>query len=218
MPVVKETFYGHVRRTAFNLWRGPDYVENSEMEDVANFLGGVRVLRLAIRKGETAKPLIEARSVYANLNPNEPQDAVLRSMYWDNTAIRHTTHSTPLDTPFTISAKFVRLPLASLLQWIHSLENIPTTIQTTSQEDYTLPICTLEVATSGILSVFEKTWQVVEGENAELNRVWQDIWRQMEQVLQTSPSLTDIKESFHCIEVKPDVYDLQAYQPTLNVL
>ncbi len=217
MPIVKETFYGHVRRTAFNLWRGPDYVENSEMEDVTDFLGGVLVLRLAIRKGETAKPMIESRSVYAYLNPNEPQDAVLRSMYWDNTAIRHTTHNTSLDTPFAIAAKFVRLPLTSLQQWIHSLENIATTVQTTSQENHILPICTLRVATSGVSSVFEKTWQVVEGENVELNRAWQAIWRQMEQVLQTSPSLTDIKESFHCVEVKPDVYDLQAYQPTLNV-
>ena len=217
MPVVKRTFYGYVRSTAFDLWRGPFYAENSEMEDEANFLGGTRVLRLTIRKGETAKPMLESRAIYAHLNPNEPQDAILRAIYWDNTAIRHTTHSTPIDTPFKIAAKFVRLPLALLHQWIDLLENISTTIQTTSSKDDTLPICNLRVETSVVSSAFEKTWQVVDGENAELNNAWQVIWRQMEQVLQTSPSLTDIKESFDCVEVKPDVYDLQRYQPTLNV-
>jgi len=217
MPVVKGTFYGYVRRTAYDLWDGPDYVEKRRKDEEDDFWGGGRVLRLAIRKGETAKPMIESRIVYAILRPDEPQDVILRGMYWDNTAIRHTTHSTPLDTPFTISAKFVRLPLAPLLQWIHSLENIPTTIQTTTREDDTLPICTLRVETSGVTSVFEKTWQVVEGENAELNRVWQDIWRQMEQILQTSPTLTNIEESFPCIEAKPDIYDLHAYQPSLNL-
>ncbi len=217
MLVVQGTFYGHVRRTAFNLWRGPDYVEKREKEDEDDFLGGVRVLRLAIRRGETAKPMIESRSVYAILRPDDPRDVLLRAIYWDNTEIRHTTHDTPIDTPFKMAAKFVRFPLASLYQWIRLLENLSTSIQTTSSKDDTLPICTLRVETSPVSSVFEKTWQVVDGENDELNRVWREIWQQMAQILQTSPSLTDINESFHCVEAKPNIYDLQAYQPTLNV-
>ncbi len=217
MSVIKKSFYGHVHSTAFDLWDGPDYVEKRKKGNEDDFLGGGRVLRLAIRKGEAAMPMIESRAVYAYLNPDESQDTLLRGMYWDNTAISYRTRDTSIDTPFTIAVKFVRLPLALLQQWIHSLENIPTTIQTTSWEDDTLQICTLRVETDGVSSVFEKTWQVVEGENVELNRAWQDIWRQMEQILQTSPTLTNIEESFPCIEIQPDVYDSHAYQPTLNL-
>ncbi len=217
MSVIKKSFYGHVHSTAFDLWNGPDYVEKRKKGNEDDFLGGGRVLRLAIRKGEAAMPLIESRAVYAYLNPDESQDILLRGMYWDNTAISYRTRDTPLDTPFKIAVKFVRLPLALLQQWLHSLENLSTAIQTTSRADDTLPICSLRVEIDGVSSVFEKTWQVVEGENTELNRVWQDIWRQMEQILQTSTSLTNIEESFPCIEVKPDVYDLHAYQPSLNL-
>lgn len=131
MSVVKPTFYGHVRRTAYNLWRGPVYVENIEKDGEDHPLGGVCVLRLALRKGETAKPMIESRAVYAILRPDEPQDAILRAMYWDNTAIMHTTHRTPIDTPFKIAAKFVSVPLALLQQWIASSERLQTTTQTT---------------------------------------------------------------------------------------
>jgi len=191
MSVVKRMFYGHVRRTAYNLWEGPDYVESVKKDDEDDFWGGGRVLRLAIRKGEAAKPMIESRAVYAYLNPDESQNTLLRGMYWDNTALSFRTRSTPIDTPFTIAVKFVRLPLALLQQWIHSLKNIPTTIQTTSHEDDTLQICTLRVETDGVSSVFEKTWQVVEGENIELNRAWQAIWQQMGESLQTAPPLTN---------------------------
>jgi hypothetical protein len=220
MPVVKRTFYGYVRSTAYDLWIGPDYVENVEnveKEDEDKPLGGYCVLRLDIRKGETAKPMIESRAAYALFIPDEPQDALLRAVYWDDKAIGATTHSTPLDTPFKIAAKFVHLPLTLLNGWIVSLQNLQTTIQTTSYEDDNLPICSLRVETDSVSSLFEKTWQVVEGENAQLNRAWWEIWQQMGQVLQTSPALTNIRESFPCIKGKPDVYDLHAYQPSLNL-
>ena len=217
MTGVKKTFYGRVRRTAYDLWRGPDYVENVEKEDEDNPLGGFCVLRLAIRKGETARPLIESRAVYAILRLDDPQDAILRAIYWDNKEIMHTTHSTPYDTPFKIAAKFVQIPLTLVQQWISSLENLQTSIQTSSHEDDSLPICTLRVETETVSSVFEKTWQVVEGENSELNHIWQVIWQQMGLALETSPIITDVEESFPCIKPELDVYDLQAYKPSLDL-
>ena len=217
MSVIKETFYGHVRRTAFTLWKGPDYVENVEEEEEDNPLGGDCILRLALRKGETAKPMIEARAVYASLRPDDSHDALLRAIYWDNKAIAHTTHSTPLDTPFKIAARFVQIPLALLYQWIHLLENLQASVQTTSHEDDTLPICTLKVETNTVSSLFEKTWQMVEGENEDINRIWQVIWQEMEQVLQTAPIVTAVEESFPDTQIEPDTYDFQSYQPSLSL-
>ena len=214
MKSVKPSFYGRVRRTAYDLWRGPDYISDPDEESP---LHGFCVLRLAIRKGETAKPLIESRAVYTILYRDDPQDAILRAVYWDNKDIIGTTHSTPYDTPFKIPAKFVQIPLTLVQQWISSLEHLQTSIQTSSHEDDTLPICTLRVETEAVSSVFEKTWQVVEGENSELNRIWQQIWQQMGLALETAPIITDLEESFPCIKPERDVYDLQAYKPSLDL-
>src|SRR5947209_636730 len=121
MTVVKRTFYGRVRSTAYSLWLGPDYIEN---EDENDHLGGLCVLRLAIRKGTTIKPLIESRAVYTILDPDNPRDAILRAIYWDSQTV---VHSNAPDTPFKIAAKFVQIPLMLLQRWISSLENLQTT-------------------------------------------------------------------------------------------
>jgi hypothetical protein len=55
MSIVKKTFYGHVHRTAYHLWRGLDYVENVEKEEEDHPLGGMLVLRLVLRKEERIK-------------------------------------------------------------------------------------------------------------------------------------------------------------------
>jgi hypothetical protein len=107
--------------------------------------------------------------------------------------------------------------LELLQQWIGSLENLPTTIQTTSHEDDSMPICTLKVETNAVTSRFEKTWQVIEGENSELNRAWQAIWQQMGQALQTAPVVTGLEESFSDPKVETERYDLHAYTPSLNL-
>jgi hypothetical protein len=214
MPVVKSSYYGNVHRTAHDLWLGPDYIQDTNDDDI--FLGGLCVLRLAIRKGSSIRPELEARAVYATIRPDYLQDVVLRAMYWDNKTV---VRSNAPDTPFKIAAKFVQMPLVPLQQWIAALENIPTTIQTTSYEDDSLPICTLRVQTAFISSVFEKTWQVVEGKDSDLTHVWQDIWRQMGQALQTYPIITALDESFSSkyVQIAPDIYDLQAYQPTMDL-
>jgi hypothetical protein len=214
MPIVERSYYGNVRRTAYDLWLGPNYIQDTNDDDT--LFGGLCVLRLAIRKGTTMKPEIEARAVYATLRPDYPQDVILRAMYWDSKTV---VRSTPPGTPFKIAARFVRIPLKLLLQWIASLENIPTTIQTKANEDDSLPICTLKVETNSVTNLLEKTWQVVEGENAEINRVWQAVWQQMGQALQTYPIITALEESFPSkyIQLQAEPYDLQAYQPTLNL-
>lgn len=213
MSVVKTTFYGHVRGTAYDLWRGPDYI-SSQNENSP--LGGFCVLRLAIRKGISAKPMIESRAVYTILRPDEPQDAILRAVYWDSKTVAPSSNRYDY-RPFKIPAKFVQIPLMLLQQWISSLEGLQTFIQTTSHEDDSLPICTLKIATEAVSSLFEKTWQVVEGENSELNRIWQAIWQQMGLALEISPILTDVEESFPCVKPEPDIYDLQTYKPSLNL-
>jgi hypothetical protein len=213
MKSAKKTFYGYVRRTAYDLWRGPDYISDP---DENSLLSGSCVLRLAIRKGETAKPMIEARAVYTILHPDGPQDAILRAVYWDSKTVAHSSNRYD-STPFKIPAKFVQIPLTLLQPWISSLENLQTSIQTSSHEDDSLPICTLRVETEAVSSVFEKTWQVVEGENSELNRIWQGIWQQMGLALATAPIITGLEESFPCIKPEIDVYDLQAYKPSLDL-
>ncbi|HEU5376802.1 MAG TPA: hypothetical protein VFV38_15305, partial [Ktedonobacteraceae bacterium] len=78
-----------------------------------------------------------------------------------------------------------------------------------------LPICSLRIETDYVSNAFERVWQVLPGEQSELLRAWREVWHEMGDVLQGAPSLTDIEESFPSVEGRPEVYDLQAYEPLL---
>jgi hypothetical protein len=211
----KGTFSGRVRRIAYELWHGPEYIL---YKDEQNVLSGFCVLHLAMRKGETAKPTIESRAVYAILNSGEPTDAILRAVYWDRKTL--IDYKEPYDAPFAIPATFLRLPLTTLQEWIDELDGVSAVIQTTSYDDDRLPICTLKVAPEYVTSVFEKTWQIVADDTSDLTRVWQTIWHQMGKALQTAPALavTGLEESFAASQqIGPEYYDIQNYQPTLDL-
>lgn len=207
------SFYGTVRRTAYNLWRGSHYLTYRDSE---HFCGGHCVLRLAMRQRTSSDPQLEARAVYAYLASEEQTDAVLRAMSWDSkSVVRKSRDDPPPDAPFTIPAKFVRISIAQVQQWINVFDGLPTSLQVFSQEDDGLPICSLRIETDYVSNAFERVWQVLPGEQSELLSAWREVWREMGNILQGAPSLTDIEESFPRVEGRPEVYDLQAYEPLL---
>jgi len=213
MKSVKSTFYGHVRRTAYELWRGPDYVLTPD-ED--NPVGGLCILRLALRKGTSMKPLIESRAVYTSLTDDTQHGAILRAVYWDSQTVKR--DSPPETTPIRIPAKFVQVPVERVRQWISAFDNLPTSLRVSRQQDDSLPICSLRIEIDPVDSVFEKVWRVIQNEDIELNHTWQDIWQEMNLALQTCPSITEMEEDFPCVKSQPDdVYDLQAYKPSLDL-
>lgn len=58
---------------------------------------------------------------------------------------------------------------------------------------------------------------MLPGEQDEITRIWLEVWHEMGHMLQTCQALTSVKESFPCVEGKPEVYDLQAYEPVLTL-
>jgi hypothetical protein len=206
-----QPLHTRVRRTAYDLWRGPNYVQK---QDDNNPIGGYCVLRLALRKGISIKPLIEARAVYAILG-DENEDAVIRAVYWDShTFIRNLP---PEKTVTRIPVKFVQIPADQLRNWLEAFAGIHTPIQISAHEDPGLPICSLRVETSAVDCSSERVWQVVPGEDKELNRVWQQVWQEMGLALQTAPVIADVEESFPNTRIEPDSYDFQCYQPSLSL-
>lgn len=215
MTRIKSSFYGQVRRTAYALWTGSDYLHN---QSNSNPLGGDCLLRLAIQKRNSVNPQIEARAVYAYYDSfvgETESDAVLRAVYWDSQTVVRT--SSLEVTPIQIPARFVQVPIIQVRQWIGTFDGIQTPIQVFPLSDDNLPICSLRVEVDYLHSVLEKIWQVIPNEQNELTRVWLDIWHQMGKALQVCPIITDITESFPHIEGKPEAYDFQAYEPLLTL-
>ena len=213
MTSVNLRYRRRARRTAFGLWYGPDYMLAQDENDPWN---GFCVLRLALRQNtERRRVRIESRAAYAYLAHEEQREAVLRAVFWDN---QITVGKSRDDTsPIKIPAKFVTIPVTQVQQWLHTFDGVSTSIRAFDRDDETLPVCSLRVETNDTNCVFEKVWQVVEGEESELNRVWQETWRQMGQSLQTAPIITGLEEFFPCVKVEPDSYDLEGYTPTLHL-
>jgi hypothetical protein len=209
--IMTEPLHTRVRRTAFNLWEGPNSLYTRDENDL---IGGNCVLRLAIRKEISIKPIIEARAVYAILEDGA-DDVVIRAVYWDShTFIRNL----PLvETVTKLPVKFVRIPHEQLQHWVEAFAGLHTSIQISVREEASLPICSLRVETSAVECSFEKVWQVVPDDDRELNRVWQEVWQEMGLALQTAPTLTDMEESFPHAQIEPGSYDFQSYQPSLNL-
>jgi len=205
----KKTPYGRTRRLAYDLWRGPEYITKPDENEP---FGGPCILRLALRTGTSAKPQIEARAVYGSFTE---QDAILRAVYWDGqTAVKNSERE---EQQIKIPASFVRVPVASMRQWISIFDNLQTSLQTMPQQNDSLPICSLRVEIDAVYSVFEKVWQVAPGEADELQHAWQDVWQQLGLALETFPAITDVEEIFPYVEGKPEVYDVQAYKPSLQL-
>lgn len=217
MAPTKISFYGQVRSTAYNLWRGSDWLAN---RDDSNFCGGHRILRLAMRQGTSSDPQIETRAVYAYVADETQPDAIVRAVFWDSKTVVRRGHRDPNDppanTPFTIPAKFVQIPITHVRRWVQRFDGLQTSLQVVSVEE-DLPICSLRIETSYVDNVFEKVWQVLPGEQDEITRIWLEVWHEMGHMLQTCQALTSVKESFPCVEGKPEVYDLQAYEPVLTL-
>lgn len=215
MTRVKSSFYGQVRKTAYALWAGPDYVYDQGDTDP---LGGDCLLRLAMQQRNSMNPQIEARAAYAYYSSfvGETQfDAVLRAVYWDSQTVVRS--SPPETTPIKIPVRFVQMPIAPVRQWISTFDGLQTSVQVLPRLNDNLPICSLRVEVDYVHSVFEKTWQVIPGELDELTNIWLKIWQEMEKALQTYPRVTNMKESFPHVEGKPEAYDFQAYEPLLTL-
>ncbi|HEU5381739.1 MAG TPA: hypothetical protein VFV38_40480, partial [Ktedonobacteraceae bacterium] len=125
MAPIRRSFYGQVRKTAYDLWDGPYYLEH---QDDSDFLkGGFCLLRLALRLRTSGDPHLEARSAYGYLAREGYSDAVLRAMSWDSkSVVRKSRDDPPPDAPFTIPAKFVRVSIAQVRQWINVFDGLQT--------------------------------------------------------------------------------------------
>ncbi|SRR5579875_190394 len=209
---IKRTRYGQVRRTAYALWRGPDFVQQQTQTDAS---GGNRVLSLAIRKGSSMKPLLESRAVYGSLVSDTLSDAILRAVSWDSQTVRHSSSTEAI--PGTVRARFVRIPAWQVQQWVRKFDGLHTTLSSVAQADDQLPICSLRIEADAVYSVFEQVWQVGPDEQNDLTHIWLDVWNTMEQTLQTEPAIQNVEEFFPCVEGKPAAYDFQTYEPWLTL-
>jgi len=215
MLPTRRSFYERERATAYNLWRGPRSL-NSQGD--REFCGGPCVLRLGLRQGTSSTPQIEARAAYASFYSEELPDAIVRAMSWESKSMKRNSRGEMLEhPPFTIPAKFVQVPLGTVQQWVRKFDSIQTTLQLTPHEADSLPICSLRIETNSVYNAFEKVWQVSPDEQSELLRAWLEVWHEMGIALQTYPAMTDVEESFPCVEGRPEVYDLQSYQPLLTL-
>ena len=203
---------GRVRRTAYELWRGPAFIRMKNKDDMT---GGAQALHLTLRKGTSMKPVTESRAVYASLVDDTQPDGVLRSIYWDSQTVKR---DSPVEsTPVKIAAKMVKIPLSRVRQWMSVFEGIQTSFEVLAQAEDSWPICSLRVERDSVYSVFEKVWQVDLNREDELQQAWRQVWQEMGQALQSSPAVTDIEEDYSHVEPVSDALDFQENQPVLDL-
>lgn len=212
---VRKSFYGRVRETAYELWRGPAFVRINQEDDLT---GGARVLYLALRKGTSMRPRIESRAVYASLADDTQPDGLLRSIYWDSQTVQR---DSPVEsTPIKIAAKFVKVPLSTIRPWMSVFEKIQTSFEILAHAEDSWPICSLRVETDSVYSAFEKIWQVDPSHEDKLQQIWQQVWQEMGQALQNGPAIAnraDIEEIYNYVEPHTDALDFQPNLPMLDL-
>jgi hypothetical protein len=212
MAGAKSRDYGRMRRTALVLCQGPEYIQ---IHDESHSFGGRGVLHLALRKGTSMQPIIETRTIYVDVGDPAQENAVLRAVYWDSQAARQ--NNPDGESLLKIPGTFVQVSVAQTQQWVAAFDRLNIALLATVRADDSLPICTLRIERDNVYSAFAKTWQVIDGENTDLNHVWQDIWNQMARLLPISAVVTDVEEFFPCHEPGKDAYAYQAYQPTITL-
>jgi hypothetical protein len=100
---------------------------------------------------------------------------------------------------------------------VKKFDGLQISLQLLPRTEYELPTCSLRIETNSASNAFEIVWPVHAGEPSELLRAWKDVWHEMGIALQTQQAMTEVEESFPCVEGRPEVYDLQAYKPWLTL-
>src|SRR5579859_5823225 len=132
MTHLKASFIGRMRRLAFALWRGPEYIKK---QDDADFVSGFCILHLALQKGTFTHPLLESRTVYGFLEQEDQQVAALRGLSWDSRMVPR-GRDIPYERPLIkIPAKYVEISILQVKQWIGAFENLQTVLHFTSYSD-----------------------------------------------------------------------------------
>jgi len=202
MSTIKKTTYGQIRGQAYDLWRGPDHlVKQSETDQI----GGLPVLALLLRSGTSLKPVLESRTVFGRID--EPS-ALLRAISWDSNSINSQDPSLKLKMPL----KCVEIPVQQIQDWIGSFAHLVTALPFPPYADDSVPICSLHIELDSVYATFQKTWQMRSESTDVLQNNWVDIWKKMEQCLQTHLACTEFSEHFAAEMDTSSVYDIGAYQ------
>lgn len=197
MPQVKSSLSGRIRRMAYEAWRGPRFAEKEEKDTI---YGGRLIAYLALRTGDSMKPSIASRAVFADFNDSD--DALLRAVLWKR------EWYTP-QTLNQIAIRYVRIPQVQVQHWLMTFNTIPLLIQSTLptlQTDDTLPIRTLRLEPNPVYATFEKTWQVTQPLDV-LDHHWEKVWNEMEQNLKQFDPIYDVEERFPCAEFTSILYN-----------
>lgn len=198
--------FGSVRAQAFTAWNGP------EVLCTPGEVTGRNVLRLAVYHNITT-PLLESRIVYARLFAEEEEKlpyALLRAVFWDGSAARQAMQKQGATATLTMPARYVKIAYEQVHQWLQAFEGIPIFWEPQEATDLDT-FYTLRIQYDDVTSVLERTWQGPL--EMELDRCWQQVWKEMSALLTTAPIVEQMEEQFWGErKITPDVYDFQGYR------
>jgi hypothetical protein len=204
---------GHVGRQANIILQGPkSMIWDPEIEGEPPFWGWP-VLSLETITA-TLPARIESRSVYANLTDDTQPFAVLRAVYWNWDIAKKMIEEQQKEDIIrpTIPARFVKLQMIQLGEWLSVFNNISVTIDGSCVDDDEVPIRKLRIEQDYTSCIFEKVWQTQDVNHNPLNQKWDQVWQQMTEALKNGSHIFRLKEDYRLLKFEFN-YDFEVYQP-----
>lgn len=200
--------FAALRSQALNICRGPERIVTENFD-------GWQLMSLEVKTGRIDR--IESRSVYANLNNESQHIGFLRAAYWDGVTIRQEFQKQRQDYKLLLPLRVVELPTEQVKRWLAAFDTVNVPIKEPESTYDKLDIKRLRIDQGWVYQVFEMIWQNQSIQYNELNQKWTQVWTQMTEKLQVSPSIIDFLEMLPhtSLDFK---YDLQNYDPNKLVL
>jgi hypothetical protein len=209
-PLHQRSLKGYVGIQVQTILRGPQNITFPERDEELPFYGWPM---LALK---TVTPTLpsreESRLVYANLNDDEQEFAVLRAASWDWKVARQAIHEQGENFKPVIPARFIKIPIDQLKEWLSNFTELTIIIGGFCENNDKIPIRGLRVERDYTACILEKVWQAQDPQHISLNEQWNDVWQQMTEALTTAPIITHPREDFWLVQIEIN-YDFQTYRP-----
>lgn len=200
-----------LREQALRLWEGAPSIALDDLDGEPFY--GWNVLSLAARFDYPFR--LESRIAYANLFDEEQPGAIVRAVTWDSRVTHRAISELRQHAPLVVPARFVRVPVESVREWLAVFKDLTITMEQTLVEDTTVPIRRVRLEWEYTSCVWEKIWQDPGPQHATLVAAWTAAWERMGDALRTHPQLeaATINEDFDVTMPDRSVYDASGYDP-----
>jgi hypothetical protein len=181
-------------------------------DDLAHFGTKVLFLMLKDSQSDSLFNITETRAIYANIFDDSQGSAFLRAVQWDDDLARKLIQEDPETFDKLLPARFVSVDIDHLKKWLSAFDGLNITVESTCRDDLSSTIRGLRIELDYVSCIIENIWQRESSSHAEINRIWDDVWGQMTEILKKNNLVSSFSENYWLTVVEP-AYCSELYDP-----